>query len=51
MQPIIHIRSSTQAFTEIVDINHDIALFVDGSCALVISTTAVNFGLLSEKEQ
>lgn len=51
MQPIIPIRSSTQSFTEIVDIKHDLALFVDGSCALVVSTTAVNFGLLSEKEQ
>lgn len=51
MQPIIPIRSSTQAFTEIEDIDHDIVLFVDGSCALVVTTTAVNFGLLSEKEQ
>lgn len=50
-QPIIPIRSSTQAFTEIEDIDHDIIMLVDGSCALVIATTAVNFGLLSEKEQ
>lgn len=50
-QPIIPIRSTTQSFTEIVDIDHDIVLFVDGSCALVVSTTAVNFGLLSEHEQ
>ncbi|MEK7543633.1 MAG: hypothetical protein AAB557_02100 [Patescibacteria group bacterium] len=50
-QPIIPIRSTTQAFTEIVDIDRDVVLFVDGSCAIVISTTAVNFGLLSEKEQ
>ncbi len=51
MQQIIPIRSTTQAFTEIVDIDHDMVLFVDGSCAIVITTTAVNFGLLSEKEQ
>ncbi len=51
MQPIIPIRSTTQAFTEIEDINHDIVMFVDGSCAMVVTTTAVNFGLLSEKEQ
>ncbi len=51
MQPIIPIRSSTQSFTEIEDIDHDIVMFVDGSCAVVIATTAVNFGLLSEKEQ
>ncbi|MBI5620177.1 hypothetical protein HY949_00170 [Candidatus Gottesmanbacteria bacterium] len=51
MQPIIPIRSTTQTFTEIADIDHDMVLFVDGSCAIVITTTAVNFGLLSEKEQ
>lgn len=51
MQQIIPIRSSTQEFVEIEDIDHDIIIFVDGSCALVIATTAVNFGLLSEKEQ
>lgn len=50
-QPIIPIRSSTQTFTEIEDIDHDIAMFVDGSCASVITAAAVNFGLLSEKEQ
>jgi hypothetical protein len=50
-QPIVPIRSSTQLFTEIVDINHDLVLFADGSAAVIIATTAVNFGLLSEKEQ
>jgi len=50
-QPIIPIRSSTQRFVEIEDIDRDIVMFVDGSCALILSTTAVNFGLLSEKEQ
>lgn len=49
--PVIPIRSSTQEFTEIVDIDRDVILFRDGSVALVIATTAVNFGLLSEKEQ
>jgi hypothetical protein len=48
---IIPIKSSTQAFTEIETINNDIVMFVDGSCSLVLSTSAVNFGLLSEKEQ
>lgn len=38
-------------FTEIVAVEHDLVLFRDGSVALVIATTAVNFGLLSEKEQ
>ena len=50
-QPIVPIRSSTQAFTEIEDIDHDIVMFVDGSCCLVVTAAAVNFGLLSEKEQ
>lgn len=50
-EPIVPIRSSTQTFIEIEDIDHDVVLFVDGSAALVIATTAVNFGLLSEKEQ
>ena len=50
-QPIIPIRASTQSFTEIADIDHDMLLFADGSVSLVIATTAVNFGLLSEKEQ
>lgn len=48
---IIPIRSTTQIFTEIEDIDHDIIMFIDGSCALIIATTAVNFGLLSQKEQ
>jgi hypothetical protein len=48
---IIPIRSSTQTFTEIEAIDHDIVMFTDGSCAVIISTSAVNFGLLSEKEQ
>jgi len=50
-QRVIPIRSTTQLFTEVEDIDHDIMLFLDGSAALVVSTTAVNFGLLSEKEQ
>jgi hypothetical protein len=49
--PIVPIRSTTQTFTEIETIDRDIVLFVDGSCCLVVSATAVNFGLLSEKEQ
>ncbi|MBI3385901.1 hypothetical protein HY031_02325 [Candidatus Gottesmanbacteria bacterium] len=50
-EPIVPIRASTQSFTEIEDIDHDLVLFGDGSVAMVIATTAVNFGLLSEKEQ
>lgn len=50
-QTIIPIRSSTQVFTEIEDVDHDLIVFIDGSAAMILATTAVNFGLLSEKEQ
>jgi hypothetical protein len=50
-QDITPIRSTTQRFTEIETIDRDIVMFADGSCSIVISTTAVNFGLLSEREQ
>lgn len=50
-EPIVPIRASTQQFTEIEEVVQNIVMFIDGSCALVLSVTAVNFGLLSEKEQ
>lgn len=50
-QKVVPIRSTTQLFTEIETIDKDMAVYADGSCCMVISTTAVNFGLLSEKEQ
>lgn len=50
-QKVVPIRSTTQFFTEIETIDRGIVMFMDGSCALAISTTAVNFGLLSEREQ
>lgn len=49
--PIIPIRSSTQRFIEIEAIERGIIVFADGSCSMILTTTAVNFGLLSEKEQ
>lgn len=45
------IRGSTQEHLEIADIRDDLVLLKDGSVALVIRVAAVNFGLLSEKEQ
>lgn len=45
------IKGSTQQFVEIEDIKDDIVLLRDGSACLIIETTAVNFGLLSETEQ
>lgn len=50
-EKVVPIRSSTQSFIELETIGHDMAMFTDGSCAVVVSATAVNFGLLSEKEQ
>lgn len=50
-EPIIPIRSTTQSFIEIEDIDNNIVMFSDGSCALIVAVAAVNFGLLSEKEQ
>jgi len=47
----IAIRASTQEHLEIEDIKDDLVILKDGSCCLVLATTAINFGLLSEKEQ
>ncbi|MBI2617659.1 hypothetical protein HYW55_06000 [Candidatus Gottesmanbacteria bacterium] len=45
------IRATTQDFLGIEDIADDILILQDGSAALLVETTAVNFGLLSEDEQ
>jgi hypothetical protein len=47
----IPIRASTQKHLDIEDIQDGIVILKDGSCCLVIASTAINFGLLSEKEQ
>lgn len=47
----IPIRASTQEHLEIEDIKDNIIILKDGSCCLILATTAINFGLLSEKEQ
>jgi len=47
----IPIRSSTQDHLEIEDIQDNLVLLKDGSCCLILATTAINFGLLSEQEQ
>lgn len=46
--PII---SSTQDHLDIEDIRDNLVLLKDGACCLLLSTTAVNFSLLSESEQ
>lgn len=45
------IRGTTQDFLSLSDIRDDLVILEDGSVALVIRVSAVNFGLLSEKEQ
>lgn len=47
----IPIRASTQEHLDIEDIQDGIIILKDGGSCLIISTTAINFGLLSEKEQ
>lgn len=47
----IPIRASTQEHLDIEDIQDDLVILKDGGTCLVLSTTAINFGLLSEKEQ
>ena len=47
----IPIRASTQEHLDIEDVRDDLVILKDGGCVLVLATTAINFGLLSEKEQ
>ena len=50
-QTKIPIRATSQEHLDIEDIRDDLVILKDGSAVLVISTTAINFGLLSEREQ
>lgn len=45
------ITASTQDHLDIEDIRDNLVLLKDGSCCLILTTTAVNFSLLSESEQ
>ena len=45
------VKASTQQHLDIEDIRDDIVILKDGSCCLILQTTAVNFSLLSESEQ
>lgn len=49
--PITPIRATTQDHLDIEDIRDDLVLLKDGSAAMVLQTSSVNFGLLSEEEQ
>ncbi len=43
--------SKAQEFIPISEITNDIVLLKDGAAALILKTSAVNFGLLSQREQ
>lgn len=45
------VRATTQQHLDIADIRDDLVILKDGSVVLILTTTAVNFGLLSETEQ
>jgi len=47
----IAIRGSTQEHLPIEDVIDGIVVLKDGSCAVVLQTSSVNFDLLSEREQ
>lgn len=45
------ISSTSQQFLDIFDITNDLVILKDGATALILSVTAMNFGLLAEEEQ
>jgi hypothetical protein len=49
--PDAPITSTTQKHLPIADITNDLVIYKDGGAAIVLESTSLNFGLLSEKEQ
>lgn len=47
-KPIV---ATTQDQSPIADVTNDVVIYKDGGAALVMESTSLNFGLLSEKEQ
>src|SRR5579859_938928 len=45
------LTSTTQQFLDVFDITSDFVILKDGAAALILSVTAMNFGLLAEEEQ
>lgn len=45
------LTSTTQKYLDIADITNDLIILKDGSAAVVLKVSAINFGLLSEPEQ
>lgn len=44
-------RSTTQSYLPVADVTEDIILLKDGGAALILESSALNFSLLSEREQ
>src|SRR3989339_1335076 len=49
--PDVPLTGITQEHLPLADIVKDIALMKDGGAAIVLESTSLNFGLLSEREQ
>jgi hypothetical protein len=49
--PDVPLTDTTQAQLPIANIRDDVILFKDGSAAIILESTSLNFGLLSENEQ
>jgi len=49
--PDVPLMAPSQQHLPVADITDDIVLYKDGGAALVMESTSLNFGLLSEKEQ
>ena len=49
--PDVPLASTTQSELPIADITDNMVVFKDGGAAIVMESTSLNFGLLSEKEQ
>lgn len=49
--PDTPITSTTQHQLPVADITNDMAIYKTGAAAIVLESTSLNFGLLSEKEQ
>lgn len=48
---LITLRGAAQEHLDIYDITQDLVVLKDGSACIVLAVSALNFGLLSEKEQ
>ncbi len=50
-KPTAPVKATTQDFVEVKLFSEDIVLLKDGSCVMVMETSAINFSLLAQEEQ